>query len=244
MKSITMKKILYLSAFVIGGCVISDGSSNKDYTKLPAEGKTIEVKAFKAIDANGVFNIILSQGDKESVVVKGELPKGLTISNSGDTLVIDDSVKTHNTIGLHIKTDIYITVTNLSSMTISSVGSTKSSDTLKFKNFVYTSEGVGSTNLLLNVDTLHASEDGVGQITLSGKAAYASIADNGVGALDADAFKVEVLHVDVNGVGSASVYASKEIYIQSSGVGGVKYHGPAKVMQSDNDGVGGVKHVD
>ena len=243
MKSITMKKLFYLSAFVIGGCVISDGSSTKDYTKLPAEGKTIDVKPFKAIDADGVFNIILSQGDKESVVIKGELPKDLKISNSGDTLIIDDTAKMHNAV-FHIKTDIYITVTNLTKMSISSVGSTKSSDTLKFKNFVYENEGVGSTNLLLRVDTLHASEDGVGAMTFAGKAGYASLEDNGVGSLDADAFKVEVLHVDVNGVGSASVYASKEIYIQSSGVGGVKYHGPAKVMQSESDGVGGVKHVD
>jgi putative autotransporter adhesin-like protein len=242
MKSLTMKKILYLSLFVIGGCVISDGSP-KDYTKIPTEGKTIDIKPFKAIDADGVFNIILSQGDKESVVIKGELPKDLKISNSGDTLVIDDTAKMHNSV-FHIKTDIYITVTDLTKMSISSVGSTKSSDTLKFKKFIYESEGVGSTNLLLSVDTLHASEDGVGAMTFAGKAAYASLEDNGVGSLDADAFKAEVLHVNVNGVGAASVYASKEIYIQSSGVGGVKYHGPAKVMQSDNDGVGGIKHVD
>jgi hypothetical protein len=65
-----------------------------------------------------------------------------------------------------------------------------------------------------------------------------------VGSLDADKFMVDVLHVNVNGVGAASVYASKEIYIQSTGVGGVRYHGSAKVMQSESDGVGGVKHVD
>jgi hypothetical protein len=244
MKSITMKKILYLSAFVIGGCFISDGSSTKDYTKLPADGKTIEVKPFKAINADGVFNIILLQGDKEGVVVKGDYPKDLKVSNIGDTLFIADTSSMHTSTHISIKTDIYVTVTNLNYMTISSVGSTKSKDTLKLKNFTFHAEGVGATNLLLSVDTLNASEEGVGAMTLAGKATFAKITDDGVGALDADAFKVEVLHVNVSGVGAASVYASREIYLQSSGVGGLKYHGPAKVMQNDNDGVGGVKHVD
>jgi hypothetical protein len=167
----------------------------------------------------------------------------LKVSNLGDTLFIDDTATTHNS-HYKINTDIYITVTNLTSMEIASVGETKCTDTLKLKSLDFSSEGVGKISLLLNADTVRGSEDGVGKMKLAGKAAYAEIDDNGVGTLDGDNFIVDVLHVNVNGVGTASVYAVKEIYVQSSGVGGVTYHGPAKVMQSESDGIGGVKHSD
>ena len=237
-----MKKIIYISAFVLGGCMITDGSSNKG-TKLPEEGRSIDVKPFRAIRADGVFNVYLTQGNKEGVVVKGFYPSDLKISNNGDTLVVEDTATTH-TSHFSIKTDIYITLTNITSMDIESVGKTQSTDTLNLKNFHFESNGVGSIKLCLNADTVKGSENGVGTMTLSGKTAYAEISDNGVGSLDADKFLVDILHVNVNGVGAASVYASKEIYIQSTGVGGLRYHGPAKVMQSESDGVGGVKHAD
>ncbi len=236
-----MKKIIYMTAFVMGGCIITDGSSKGDYTKLPDEGKTIEVKSFKAIHADGVFNIYLTQGDKESVVVKGYYPKDLKVSNEGETLTIEDTASSHNS-HINVKTDIYITLVNINSMEITSVGTTKCTDTLKLKKLDFESEGVGAITLWLNADTVKGSEDGVGAMNIYGRAAYAEISDNGVGSLDCDKFMVEVLHVNVNGVGTAGVYASKEIYIQSSGVGGVHYHGPAKVMQNDNSGIGGVRH--
>ena len=239
--SMKMKKIIYLSAFVLGGCIITDGSSKENYTKLPDEGKTIDVKSFKAIRADGVFNVYLTQGTKEGVVVKGYYPKDLKVANVGDTLVIDDSASSHHG-HLNVKTDIYITLVDINAMEIASVGSTKCTDTLKLKKLNFQSEGVGSFTLWLNADTVKGSEDGVGTMNLYGKATYADISDNGVGSLDCKNFIVDILHVNVNGVGSANVYASKEIYIQSSGVGGVHYHGPAKVMQSETSGIGGVSH--
>jgi hypothetical protein len=242
MKRQTMRKLFYLSAFVMGGCIISNGSGKKgDYTKLPPEGKTIDIKPFKAIKADGVFNIILSQGTTEGVLVKGDYPKDLKVSNIGDTLVIEDTGTNHNS-HFNISTDIYITLKDINYLENSSVGKTKCADTLKLKTFTFQSEGVGALTLWLNADTIKGSEDGVGSMNLYGRATYADISDNGVGSLDGDDFKVEVLHVNVNGVGAASVYASREIYMQSNGVGGVKYHGPAKVMQSENNGVGSIKH--
>ena len=63
-------------------------SKEEKYTKLPAEGKTFDIKSFKSIKADGVFNIVLAQGDKESAVVKGDLPQGLFIRNVDNTLMI------------------------------------------------------------------------------------------------------------------------------------------------------------
>lgn len=240
-----MKKIIFsLTSIVLlaTGCNFSI-NFKEAYEKLPAEGKTFDVKPFKAIRADGVVNIILSQGDKESVVVKGNLPKALKITNVGDTLVITDTSLTHVS-GHSLRTDIYITIKDVNNISVASVGETTCKDTLKLKKLNYETEGVGATTLWVNADTLTAGNDGVGKLTIAGRAAFAKIEDDGVGALFAKDFKADVLHADVNGVGAARVYANKELYLQCSGVGGVEYSGPAKVMQSESSGVGKVEKED
>jgi len=212
------------------------------YTPLPAEGKTIDVTTFNAIKAEGVFNIILSQGDKESVVIKGDMPEGLDIKNEGETLMITDTLNGKLQFSRHVvKTDIYVTIIDVNSISIESVGTTECKDTLKLKRLDFGSEGVGASTLWLNSDSINVSQDGVGKLTLAGNAALVKIESSGVGALDAKELKADILHLEATGVGSAKVYAIKELYLQSSGVGGVEYYGPAKVMENVSSGVGKVE---
>ncbi len=241
MKNNLISSALALVILFGSGCVIN--TSSKDYyVDLPAEGKAFNVKSFKAMQIDGVFNVILSQGTKESVVVKGALPKTLKVSVEEGTLIITDTSKGIN-LGHHsINTTIYVTLVDINTMEISTVGETTCGDTLKLKNLKVSCEGVGSTTLWVNGDTLKVSEEGVGKLTLAGKAVYSELDDSGVGALDAKKFNVEVLHADVSGVGAAKVYASREIYLDASGVGGVEYNGPAKVMKNETSGIGKVEH--
>jgi len=240
-----MKKLvlsfIVLTLF-ISGCNFSV-NFKEAYEKLPPEGKTFVVKPFKAIQADGVFNIILTQDTREYVIVKGDMPKALKISNVGDTLVITDTSLMHVS-GHSLKTDIYITFKDVNDISVSTVGETTCGDTLKLKQLNYETEGVGSTTLWVIADTVTAGNDGVGKLTIAGKAAYAKIDDNGVGALYTKELKADVLHAAVNGVGAAKVYASKELYLECSGVGGVEYSGPAKVMESESSGVGKVEKED
>lgn len=236
--------ILFASiALFSSSCVITNGPK-EEYTQLPGDGKTYDVKPFSAIEADGVFNLIFTQGDKENVVVKGELPKGLNITNKGDTLVITDTLKWHTHNNISVKTDIYISLKDVSNISVESVGTTRCSDTLKLKNLTFHVDGVGATELWVNTEHFDGTEEGVGKLTIAGKAAYAKVEDDGVGALDASAFKVDELHVNVSGVGAAKVYAVKSIYLQSSGMGGVEYSGPAQVMLNESSGVGKVEHAD
>ena len=243
-----MKNILTLSAFAFimvfgSGCVIN--TSSKDYyITLPAEGKTFDVKSFKAIKVDGVFNVVLSQGTKESVVVKGSLPKTLKVAVEEGTLIITDTSEGINLSHHSVNTTIYVTIVDIHALEISSVGETTCSDTLKLKKLDVSCDGVGATTLWVNGDTVKVSEEGVGKLTVAGKAVYSELDDSGVGALDAKKFNVEVLHADVSGVGAAKVYASRELYLDVSGVGGLEYNGPAKVMKNETSGIGKVEHGD
>src|SRR6185312_13301514 len=177
-------------AIVVSSCVISVGSNVK-YTTLPPEGKNMPVTSFSAIKANGVFDIILQQGTSESVVVKGQYPSDLKVTNEGNTLVIMDTVASHTSIG-HRKTEIYVTFKHIDAMETESVGKIESTDTITTSRFTYESDGVGASDLLIHADSVTASENGVGALTIAGKAHFATIEDNGVGALKAQNFKVNI----------------------------------------------------
>jgi len=228
-------------AIVVSSCVIGVGSNVK-YTTLPAEGKNMPVTSFNAIKANGVFDIILQQGTSESVVVKGQYPSDLKVTNEGNTLVIMDTVENHTTSLGHRKTEIYVTFKHIDAIETESVGKIESADTITTSRFTYESDGVGASDLLIHADSVTASENGVGALTIAGKAHFATIEDNGVGALKAQNFRVNVLHATVSGVGAANVYADSEIYLNVNGIGGLTYYGPAKVMENTSGGVGKVQH--
>jgi len=225
----------------VSACVINVGGSDIKYTHLPAEGKNMPIQSFTAIKANGVFNIILQQGTTESVVVKGDLPSDLKVANDGNTLVIMDTTSNHNGINGK-KTNIYVTYKQLNSIETESVGDIKTIDTIKTSKFTFESDGVGENILFLNADSVTASENGVGSLTIAGKSHYANIDDNGVGKLKAKDFRVGILHASVNGVGAATVCADSEIYLDANGVGGITYYGAAKVMENTSSGIGKIEH--
>jgi hypothetical protein len=217
-------------------------SAQDNFIKLPAEGKIIDVKPFNSIKADGVYDIVLSQGVKENVTVKGDYSPRMKIYTEGNTLLLSDSEHVRFLSNTH--TTLYITVVNINSMSIEGVCNTTCSDTLNLKNFVFDFPGVGSTNLLLNADSLKVSNEGTGSLKLAGKANYTSISDEGTGSLNSEKLMVKDLHVNLAGTGDARLYASNTIYLETSGTGDVYYSGQAKIMQMDNTGTGVVKHKD
>lgn len=227
----------------LSSCLIHPEGHNKtiNYTHLPPEGKTIAVKPFTSVKANGVFNLILQKGETESVLVKDNYPDDLKVVNDGNTLVIMDTTTGHNDNGKN-KTNIYVTYNQLNFISLETVGITKTLDTLRANKFNFESFGVGASILLLNTDSTQAYIGGVGEINIAGKAHYAGFNVNGVGELKAKDFKVDSLHITINGVGPATVYANDALYIHVSGIGGVTYYGPGKVVVQESSGIGKIEH--
>jgi len=217
-------------------------SAQDNFIKLPDEGKVIDVKPFNSIEADGVYDIVLSQGAKESVTVKGDYSPRMKIYTEGNTLILSDSEHVRFLSNTH--TTLYVTIVNINSMNIVGVCNIKCSDTLHLKKLVFDFPGVGSANLLLNADSIKITNEGTGGLKLAGKADYTSISEDGTGSINAEKLRVKDLHAHLDGTGDAALYASNTIYIETSGTGDVYYSGPAKVMQTDNTGTGSIKHRD
>jgi Putative auto-transporter adhesin, head GIN domain len=242
-----MKKLFVLAVLsdiaLLSSCVITSGNghSNIKYTPLPPEGKNMPVEAFNSIKANGVFNLFLTKGTTESVVVKGNFPEDLKVVAKGNSLIIMDTVSDRNHMD-SLKTNIYVTYKQLDHLEIEMVGKTQVLDTIRADKFNFESYGVGESSLLLNADSAEIFVSGVGAVNIAGRARNASLNDDGVGALKAKNFIADSLSVVLNGVGAADVYATRALYMHVDGVGGVTYYGPAKVVVQESTGIGKIEH--
>lgn len=204
--------------------------------------KTYPVSSFDEMEIDGVFDIHLTQGDKESVrlSIDDNLLPYVQVSNDGGKLIVKWE-KARNESDNNVHSNLYITLKDLTRLELHTVGKLQTTNTLRTKSLEMDLHHVGNSDMELDCGQLEINYSGVGNITLSGRAKTADIRCNGVGSLKAFGLAVDVLDLDNNGVVSVEVYAEKEISIESSGVGSVRYRGNATVKKMNASGIGKVK---
>lgn len=229
------------STFLLISCDNMTVSTGDGSYKVTGNGKlTSEVRetgSFNQLETEGVFNIVLSQGEKESVKVETDENIQPLILTSVTDNVLSVKMKDSTRIDKMKKINIFITIVDLNKFTTTGVGSLKCSGKLNLKNFEFVSKGVGASELDLSADKLTIHSEIVGALILSGEAKDVVIKQDGVGVIKAFDLKAETLSLHSDGVGAAEVYASKELNINSSGLGGVKYKGNPQVKNIKNEGL-------
>jgi len=208
--------------------------SQKDKDKEPKiEGsgnvvtKEVAVQPFDQLEASGVFNVVLTQGAKESVKIEAEdnLQPLFEVKNDGSKLMVDMKKDSH--FNSKKKMTVYITFKNIKSMDLKMVGNVSSEGNLNFGDLSLANKSVGSVDLALNAQRLDIKNKSVGNLKLSGKANNAVIRSNSVGAIKASDLLVQTMDIDNDGVGSAEVNAVKELKVKDSFLGKVKNAGSA-----------------
>lgn len=215
----------------------NDKHKENDKERIEGSGnvitKNFTVKSFDELTASGVFNLQLSQGDKEQVKIEAEdnLMDLFIVGNEGSSLTI--RMKKDVSIDTRKKMTVYVTFKSLKNMSLSMVGGTSSDDKLKFSDLKLKNQSVGSVNLNMTLQTLHLENESVGSLKLSGSADNAVIKSNGVGSVQAGDFIVQKMEIDNNGVGSATVNAEKELKVSDSFLGKVNNKGNATVKKKN-----------
>lgn len=219
-----------------------DGSN-----KVVADGELTseirEVTAFNKITMEGVFDIILIQGNRESIKVEADkniLPLILTdVQNNSLTV----KIKENTSISKMKKISVYITFVDIAELNTEGVGILKSSNKLHFNDLKLGLKGVGATRLDLDASNLDIKSEIVGALILSGKATEVRINHKGIGAIQAFGLKAEKLSLQSDGIGKAEVFASQELNIDAKGMGSVEYKGDPSVKNIQNEGIGKVVSV-
>lgn len=249
-----MKNHFLLSKVLILACILlitscdnmtvstGDGSEKVEGSgKLGSEVR--EISTFNQIKIEGVFNVFLSQKDKESIRVEADeniLPMVLT---SVENNVLTVKLKDNTSISKMKKIKVYISLVDISSLKSEGVGMLNCENQLKLNTLELNLSGVGASRLNLAVDHLNIKSELVGALFLTGTAKEVKAKQNGIGAFEAFDLKAEKLSIETDGVGKAEVFASKEIMIDAHGVGGVKYKGNPSIKNIKSEGVGSVESI-
>ena len=195
--------------------------------------KEISVKSFDELNASGVFNLLLSQGDKESLKIEADdnLMDLFIVENDGSTLTI--KMKKNSNFNSKKQLKVYVTFKTLKSMDLGMVGGTSSDDKLKFTDLKLKNQSVGSVSLNMTLQTLNMENQSVGSVKLEGSAENAVVKNNSVGSINAGNFVVQKMDIENNGVGSATVNAEKELKYSDSFLGKVSNRGNATVKKKN-----------
>jgi hypothetical protein len=225
-----MRKVIAIACSMF--LLVTTVFSQKDKeTKIEGSGhvvtKDVAIQPFDQLEASGVFNVVLTQGNKESLKIEAEdnLQPLFEIKNEGGKLMVDMKKDSH--FNSKKKMTVYITFKNLKSMDLKMVGDVSSEGNLNFGDLSLANKSVGSVDLALNAQKLDVDNKSVGNLRLSGKAENAIIRSNSVGAIKASDLLVQTMDIDNDGVGSAEVNAVKELKVKDSFLGKVKNAGSA-----------------
>ena len=191
--------------------------------------RDVAVQSFDALRASGVYELKLTQGDKESVRIEADenLQEFFTVKNEGSKLIIDTKKMNNRNLKTKNKMRVHITFRKLKNLDIATVGNVQSENQLTFDDLDMEAKNVGNVSLKLTANKLNLENKSVGNITLSGKAQNAVVRNKGVGSLEAADFVVQTMDIENKGVGNAEVNAEKTLMVKDSFLGKVKNKGAA-----------------
>lgn len=206
-----MKKIVRILAGLVMGltCVNCASARSGNEEKV---SETRSVNPFHSIEVESVASVYFTQSDTYSLRVEGEkkwVDQTKCTVKDGVLLIAwaeKGKKTTRNVNGL----SIYISAPDLQEVTFEGVGSFNCKSRLNLKdvkfdvqgvgnlnvadlharNVKITLEGVGNGELTVDCDRLDASVEGIGSLTLSGKARSAHISKDGIGSVSTRRLKV------------------------------------------------------
>lgn len=230
------KRIIFLIvlSFLINSCVNSiDGNGN-------VVNETRDVDSFNKINLSGGYEVILNQGDEESLEIEIDenLLEYIESEVKNNTLYISSTASFGRTETLKL----YITVVNLKDLDVSGAIELTNKGTFKGEKLEIDVSGAADINLDLEVEELSMDMSGASETTLKGSADDFEIELSGAGELDAEKFKTQHTSVDISGAGEATVFAKETLDVEVSGAGSIKYKGNPKISK-DISGAGSIKEL-
>jgi hypothetical protein len=237
-----MKKILFFLLTTLSSISLF----SQDRKTIEPSGnivtKDVAVKAFDAIEASGLYELVLTEGGKEAVKIEADdnLINLFSVSNNGSKLLIEmPELKNHNINskkkedGKNLKWKVYVTYRKLKSLDVAVVGNVTAETPIKSDDLKIHSKSVGNINLGIATEKLNVENVGVGNITLKGTATDAIVKNAGVGEFDGEELIVQTMEIDNSGIGSADVNVDKNLKIKQSFLGKVRNKGNAKLNNGE-----------
>lgn len=200
------------------------------------------VPAFKAIRISGAFDIILSQGTTQSIIVEADdnLMSIIKTEVKGEELIIENTKPIHNSRSLKV----YVTFKELKKIDISGAVDLETSGKLTMDELSIDGSGASDSKMELDVKKLDIDCSGGSKLKFSGTATNVTMDVSGAVDIYAYGLLTESFHLDISGAGNAEINVSKELNVEISGAASVHYKGNPSKFVENVSGAGSIKRVD
>jgi Putative auto-transporter adhesin, head GIN domain len=136
---------------------------------------------------------------------------------------------------------VIIEAPNFEQLIFSSVGKMVAENKLTGKNLQIESNGpVEMTLDSVDYQQVDINMNGVGTISIGGKAVATKMEMNGTGWIDAYHLWTETANCETSGIGNISCNVRDELIARVSGIGGIRYRGIPKSLRKSVSGIGRV----
>ena len=201
-----------------------------------------EVSGFDRVTIEGAGELILTQGETESLEIEAEdnIITEITSEVNNGTLVISfrDDFGDETLIPTE-KIKFYLSVIEITELNISGAALVNS-DSLKSDRFDLDIDGAADINIdSLTADTLEVDVNGGARCDLSGKVSDLLVTVDGAGSFDAEDLESADCEITINGAAEARIWVTENLDVNIDGVGSLSYYGNPRVSQ-DIDGLGSV----
>lgn len=210
------------------------------------ESQTREVQDFLAVSINYPAEVVIQQGNVESVKLETDdnlLPQISTTVDDGVLIIENKENRWSQRVKPTERVKITITVKDLREIEFSSAGNV-TVESLNTNELSLHLNGVGQMTLNdLDVRRLESRLSGAGNIEANGVADELDIRISGVGDFDAPKLESLVGVVRISGAGSATVFVQDDLTARVSGAGSINYYG-SPTLHEDISGAGSVSRAD
>lgn len=236
MKKYIIAVLLLFAVVAASGCINQGATGSGNVIN-----ESRSVSGFNQIDLTGTGEIIITQGNTESITVAAEdnlmqyIKTG--VNNNKLSLSFDNGMPR-----LTKGVKFYITVKDLNSINTSGNGKIVS-DNLKVNNLAININGAGNGNLTnFNAQTLKIIISGAGKMNVAGTVNEQTITISGAGDYNANSLSSKTASISINGGGRATIRVSDTLNAVINGGGQISYIGSPKITQQIN-GAGNIKQV-
>lgn len=228
--------LLLFAVVAASGCINqgATGSGNVINESRSSSG-------FNQIDLNGAGELIITQGNNESLTIEAEnnlmqyIKTG--VSNNKLSITFDNKMPVP-TKGIKF----YITVKDLSDISISGSGKIVSNN-LNVNGLNININGAGEGDLSnFNAQTLKIIISGAGKMNIAGAVNEQSINISGAGDYNANSLTSKTASISINGGGRAVVRVSDALNTVINGGGQISYIGNPEITQQIN-GAGDIRQI-
>jgi len=238
-------RILLISSLLIVALTFSACDLNVRRGSGDVVSEERAVSGFQSVSLDGIGEMVISQGEPESLVIEAEDNILPLIETTVEDSVLHIGFKDTNFRSNVIPTKVIkytLTMKDVSMIQLSGAGNIRASS-LNTDQLTINSSGAGGINLhSIESNTLKVNLSGAGDCTASGKVGTQEIIISGLGSYKADNLESNNSNITISGAGNASVWAKESLGVTISGAGNVSYYGAPKVTQNIS-GLGRVKNL-